>query len=446
MPRDAHDQVHGAIPDAGSAEATNGNYLHAPARERCYHPAMIREATIETLGAQGDGVTADGIFVPGTLPGEQARIDANGHRARLIEVTHEATERVAPICTHYDNCGGCTLQHASDGLLAGWKQDLVHRALSARGITGVAVRPIHVSPPHSRRRVTLSARRTKRDVVVGFHPTASDAITPITACPIAAPEVSSILPALAELTRTGASRKGTLRITVTTSEEGLDVSVDGGKPIEGPLYGQLVAVAATADLARLSWNGETVVTRRPPYQRMGRARVLPPPGGFLQATRDAEDALVGAMREATDGCKRIADLFCGSGTFTLPLAETAEVLAIESEIEALEALDAGWRQADGLRRVRTAQRDLFHRPLLAREFKGLDGVVFDPPRQGARSQTEHLAQSDVPRIGAVSCNPATFARDARTLIDAGFVLDWVQPVDQFRWSPHVELAAAFSRK
>lgn len=406
---------------------------------------MITEVSIQSLGAQGDGVTADGIFVPGALPGEKARIDPNGHRARLVELTHTAPDRVDPACPHFQNCGGCTLQHASDGLVAGWKRDLIHRALANRGILDVDIRPIHVSPEHSRRRVTLAGRRTKKDVIIGFHPEASDAITPITTCIVASRGIAAVIPALADLTRTGASRKGTLRMTVTMSEDGPDVAVEDGKPVEGPMYGQLVAIAATADLARLCWNGETVVTRRPPYQRMGKARVLPPPGGFLQATKDAEDVLVAAMREAIGPARRIADLFCGAGTFTLPLADQAEVLAIESHAAALDALDAAWRQTEGLRRVRTAPRDLFRRPVLPREFKGLDAVVIDPPRQGARTQTEHLAQSDVQRIGAVSCNPATFARDARTLIDGGFRLDWIQPVDQFRWSPHVELAAAFTR-
>ena len=406
---------------------------------------MITETQIQTLGAQGDGVTADGVFVPGTLPGETVRIDAAGHRGRLVAITAPAAQRVQPVCPHVDTCGGCTLQHASDELLADWKPDLIRRALAARGITDVLIRPIHVSPPHSRRRVTLAARRTKRDVLVGFHPPGSDAITPITDCTVADPRILPVLPALAELTRTGASRKGALRLGVTVSEAGLDVAVSGGKPIEGAMYGQLVAIAATADLARLCWDDEIVVTRRPPYQPMGRARVVPPPGGFLQATADAQAALVLAMREAVGPAKRLADLFCGSGTFSLPLAEQAEVLAVEADPAALQALDAGWRQAEGLRRVRTAARDLFHRPLLPREFKGLDAVVFDPPRQGARAQAEHLASADIARIGAVSCNPATFARDARLLIDGGFRLDWVLPVDQFRWSPHVELAAAFSR-
>jgi 23S rRNA (uracil1939-C5)-methyltransferase len=236
-----------------------------------------------------------------------------------------------------------------------------------------------------------------------------------------------------------------MRFTVTASERGLDVAAEGGKPIQGPLYGQLVAVAATRDLARLGWDGEPLVTRRQPVQRMGRAWVAPPPGGFLQATRQGEAALVAAVREAVGRAARIADLFAGSGTFALPLAEGAEVMAADADEGALAALDAGWREADGLKRITTERRNLLSRPLLVRELSAFDAIVLDPPRAGARSQVEQIAASPVPRVAAVSCNPATFARDARTLIDGGYRLDWVLPVDQFRWSPHVELAAAFSR-
>ena len=407
---------------------------------------MVEEVRIESLGAQGDGVTADDVFIPGTLPGERVRADISGHRGRLLGVLAPAADRISPVCPHFGSCGGCRLQHASDGLLAGWKRDLVHRALSARGIEDVEILPTETSPAASRRRATLTGRRTRKGAVVGFHAQGSEEIVAVETCPVAVPEITAILPALRRIVAEGASRKGELRLTVTASEAGLDVAVTGGKPVEGGLYGELVAVAATANLARLSWNGESVVTRRPPVQMMGQARVEPPPGGFLQATVHAEAVLVVAMRRATDGARRIADLFAGSGTFALPLAENAEVHAVESEAEALAALDTAWRATPGLKKVGTETRDLFHRPLLTREFDPFDAVVFDPPRQGARAQVAELARSGIARIGAVSCNPATFARDARILIVGGFMLDWVQPVDQFRWSPHIELAAAFERK
>lgn len=406
---------------------------------------MIEEAVIETLGAQGDGVTAAGVYVPFALPGETVRISPQGHRATLDRIVTAAPSRVAPHCVHFGICGGCALQHASDDLLASWKRTLIQHSLAQRGIEGIEIRPIETSPAGTRRRVTVTGRRTKKSAMLGFHAPASDQIVAIGECSVADPAILAILPKLSELVTTGASRKGELRITITTSDNGLDVAVTGGKPIEGPMYGLLVAIAATSDMARLAWDGDVVVTRRPPGQIMGRARVIPPPGGFLQPTLHGERTLISAMREAVSGAAMVADLFCGSGTFSLPLAETCEVLAMESEHEALDALDFAWRHADGLKQIRTETRDLYRRPLLARQFKGIDAVVIDPPRQGARAQCEQLAQSDVPVIGAISCNPATFARDARTLLDGGYRLDWVLPVDQFRWSPHVELAARFSR-
>lgn len=406
---------------------------------------MVEQLTIESLGAQGDGVTADGVFVPGALPGETVRANPIGHRAELVEIVDPAPDRQSAACPHFGQCGGCSLQHASDGLLSIWKQDLLRRALVARGIEGVDIKPTITSPPRSRRRITLSGRRTKKTTVIGFHAAASDEVIPITSCTVATAAIMAGLPKLERVVEVGTSRKGALRITVTETEAGLDVAVEGGKPVEGGLYGELVAIAATSDFARLSWDGDPVVTRRPPWIALGPSRVVPPPGGFLQATKAGEEALLAGTLAAIGNARRIVDLFAGSGTFSLPLAQQAEVHAVENQAEALEALDAAWRQTPGLKMVEHEVRDLYRRPLLPAEFKSFDAVVLDPPRVGARAQCEHLATADVARIAAASCNPATFARDARTLIDGGFRLDWVQPIDQFLWSPHVELVAGFSR-
>ncbi len=407
---------------------------------------MAEEVVIEALGAQGDGTTADGLFVPGVLPGERVRVTRTGHRARVEQLLVPSDDRVEVGCPHADTCGGCSLQHASDTLVARWKRDLIVRALAARGIHDVEVRETVTSPPGSRRRVTFAGRRTKKGVLVGLHAEGSDEIVPIPGCIVARPEILEAVPVFERIVAAGASRKGVLRLLVTDSEAGLDVSVTGGKAVEGGLYGELIAIAATSNLARLAWEGEAVVTRRAPAQPMGKASVTPPPGGFLQATAQGEAALVAAVREALGTPRRVLDLFAGAGTFALPLAETSEVHAVEVEAEALEALDAAWRHTPGLKRIETETRDLFRRPLLEREFSRFDAVVFDPPRVGARAQTEELATAGIGRISAVSCNPATFARDARALVDGGYRLDWVLPVDQFRWSPHVELAAAFSRR
>jgi 23S rRNA (uracil1939-C5)-methyltransferase len=408
---------------------------------------MIREVEIARLGHRGDGVDAAGeVFVPFALPGELSRGAVEGGRMEAPEIVRPSPRRVTPPCPRFGECGGCTLQHASDAFLAGWKRDRIAEALTARGIEGMEILPTVTSPPRSRRRAAFSGRRTKKTVTLGFHARGEVRVVDISPCLLLDPLLVEALPALAELVPFAASRKGEARIAATVSEVGLDVEI-GGKPLDGPSRARLATLAGRMGWARLSWEGETLALARPPAQDFEGVRVVPPPGGFLQATREGEAMLRAAVVEAVGDAAHIADLFSGCGTFALPLARRAEVLAVESDAAALTALDAGWRAAGGaLKQVRTETRDLFRRPLLPDELKRFDAVVIDPPRAGARAQSEALARSAVPRIAAVSCDPATFARDARILIDGGYVLDWVRPVDQFLWSGHVELAAAFRRR
>jgi 23S rRNA (uracil1939-C5)-methyltransferase len=351
---------------------------------------------------------------------------------------------VRPPCPHFKSCGGCALQHASDDFVADWKVDVARTALEAQGLAA-EMRPIATSPARSRRRATLAGKRTKKGVIVGFHARASDTVVPVPDCHLLHPGLMACLPALEEITTLGASRKGTLDLALTLSEAGVDVAVTGAKPMDAALFAALGGLAETHDLPRLSWNSDLVAERRPPLQRMGRALVSPPPGAFLQATAEGEAALVGAVRAAVGDAKHMADLFAGCGTFTLPLAEAAEIHAVEGEAALLAALDQGWRRAEGLRRVTTETRDLFRRPLMPDELSRFEALVIDPPRAGAEAQVAQIAAAAVPVVAMVSCNPVTFARDARVLVEAGFALDWVQVVDQFRWSPHVELAARFAR-
>ncbi|MEM8697853.1 MAG: class I SAM-dependent RNA methyltransferase [Pseudomonadota bacterium] len=406
---------------------------------------MTEEVTIATLGAQGDGVTADGLYVPHTLPGERVRVERQGDRARLHEVLEPSPDRVDPACPHVMACGGCAVQHGSDGFVATWKRRLIADALAARGIEGAKILPVQVSPPASRRRITATARRGKKGVQIGFHAAGSDRIVPVSACVVARPELIDMLPHLDGLVQMAASRKSEIRLTLTWTEGGVDVAVAQAKEIGGPERALLARIANRAGIGRLSWNGEVVVTRLPALVRMGRASVELPPGGFLQATGQGEAALVSAVRQAVGPALRVADLFAGVGTFSLPLAAHAEVLAVEGEAGAVTALDRAWRAAGGLRRLNVARRDLNHRPMLAGELAGFEAVVIDPPRAGARAQTAQIAASAIPVVAAVSCNPATFARDARLLIDGGYRIDWIQPVDQFRWAAHIELVARFSR-
>ena len=402
--------------------------------------------TVERLGHRGDGI-AQGpegqVFVPQTLPGEVVEGDQAGDLLLNTRILTPSPNRIRPPCPHARTCGGCLMQHAADPFVADWKLGIVAGALAGQGLES-PLRPIETSPPRSRRRATLAARRTKGGVLIGFHARASETLVAIPHCQLLHPAILATFPALEALVVTGGSRSAELSLTVTHSLGGPDVAVTGGKPLESEMRMALARVAEAFNIARLTWDGEVVALRTMPVQRFGKALVAPPPGAFLQATAEGEAALLSAVEEAIGPARRVVDLFAGSGTFSLPLAETAEVLAVESDAAMLAALDRGWRQTQGLHRVTTETRDLFRRPLEPDEFKGFDAVVIDPPRAGAEAQTATLAHSHVPVIAAVSCNPVTFARDARILTGAGYVLDWVQVVDQFRWAAHVELVAWFS--
>lgn len=404
---------------------------------------MRIETTIDRLGHQGDGIAPGPMFAPRALPGEVITAEAEGSRLTDIRIVEPSDQRVQPPCRHYKSCGGCQLQHASDDFVAGWKQGVVETALKAQGIE-TDLRPILTSPARSRRRASIAVRRTKKGALAGFHGRASDVITAVPDCHLLDPALIPALNIAESLAVVGGSRKGVMAVTATASDNGLDLAVTGGKPADGPLQMVLAQAAEAHRLARLSWDGEVIATREPPVQRFGVARVVPPPGAFLQATREGEAALLQAVLQIIDGATQVADLFAGCGTFSLPIAERAAVLAVEGEREMTGALDKGWRGSPGLKTVTTQTRDLFRQPLLPDELAKFDAVVLDPPRAGAEAQTAELARGQVPVIAYVSCNPVSFARDARVLRDAGYRLNWVQVVDQFRWSAHVELAAGFT--
>ncbi len=400
--------------------------------------------TIERLGHHGDGIAAGPVFVPRALPGEVVEGEVDGDRMAQPKIVTPSPDRVAAPCPHYRSCGGCQLQHASDGFVSTWKIDVVRTALAAQGIEA-EVAGIATSPEGSRRRAVLHGRRTKGGVILGFHGRASGTLVAVPDCRVLTPAIMAAFPALEALTALAASRRSEVDLALTDTDSGLDLSVSGALPLTRDTLPEAIALAETHDIARLVWNGEIVAERRVPLLRTGAATVPLPPGAFLQATREGEAALLTAVTEAVGDARRIVDLFAGCGTFALPLSARAEVHAVEGEAALLAALDRGWRSAGGGRRVTTEVRDLFRNPLRPDELDRFDAAVIDPPRAGAAAQTEALAASRLSRIAAVSCNPVTFARDAKTLITAGFRLGRVEVVDQFRWSPHVELAAAFSR-
>ncbi len=401
--------------------------------------------TIDRLGQHGDGISmteAGPIYAPGLLPGEVADGAVVGDQLTNIRIVTPSTQRVKPPCSHAKACGGCLMQHAADGLVASWKEDIVRGALAGQGLTAPFL-PMVTSAAQSRRRATLTGRKTKTGVLMGFHGRGSDTLIPVPNCQLLHPDLMAAFPGLEAVVKLGSTRSTEIQMTATRSLSGLDVAVTGGKELDGAFRMELARLAETFSFARLTWSSETVALRAHPQQRCGRAVVTPPPGAFMQATADGEKALLKAVIQAVGPAKRIADLFAGCGTFALPLSERAEVHAVEAEAPMMAALEKGYRATEGLKRLTVESRDLFRRPLEPDELKSFDAVVIDPPRAGAEAQTKRLAIAKVPVIAAVSCNPITFARDAKTLVDAGYGIEWIQVVDQFRWSPHVELAACF---
>lgn len=395
---------------------------------------------VERLNQAGLGQLADGTHLERVLPGEEVEPLPDG-TARIIT---PVADRVKPPCRHFKSCGGCTMQHASDDFVAAWKTKIVERAMTARDLP-FPFRTIHTSPAQSRRRARLSGRRTKKGAMVGFHAKGSDALIDIPDCQLLLPAIRAGFPALEALTIIAASRKSEVNLTVTDSLGGLDVMVETDRDLTGQLRIELASLAEAHNLARLAWNDEVVVTRKAPDQEFGNTRVEPPAGAFLQATREGEKSLVSTVLETATGAKRCVDLFAGAGTIALSLAQVAEVHAVESSSDMLESLDRGWRHAKGLKTVTTETRDLYRRPLEPDELKRFDLAVLDPPRAGADAQIATLCASKVRAVAMVSCNPVTFSRDAAALVAAGFTLNWIDIVDQFRWSPHVELVGSFTR-
>jgi 23S rRNA (uracil1939-C5)-methyltransferase len=409
---------------------------------------VAEQVTIKRLGAKGDGIadTSSGpVFVPKVLPGETVSIERDGSHARLVSVDVASPERETPFCPYFDECGGCATQHMKHGFYQAWKQEtLVHTLRQAR--IEAPVEPLIDAHGDGRRRVTLHVRFPDRAMQVGFMAPRSHQIVEIAFCPVTEPALKEQAPAIARAV--GEHLKGPrkpLDIQITATQTGFDVDVRGYGPLKDPDRLRLIDLAAGLDLSRLSIHGDVIVERRPPAIAMGRAAVVPPAGSFLQATKLGEETLAGFVTGACAHAKRIADLFAGTGPFSLRLAEKADVHAVEFDKGSMVALDKAVRATPGLRRVTTEARDLFRRPLLTPELNAFDAVVLDPPRAGAEAQAKQLAVSKVPLVVSVSCDAATFARDAAILIGSGYRLERVIPVDQFKHSPHLEVVGILKR-
>ncbi|MFA6266686.1 MAG: class I SAM-dependent RNA methyltransferase [Pseudolabrys sp.] len=417
---------------------------------------MTEPLTIARLGHRGDGIadaSAGPIYVPYTLPGETVTVEAiagQPDRRHLLSVDKASHERIAPVCKHFGVCGGCAIQHWSHAGYLLWKRELVIEAMAQAGIVA-PVEPIVDAHGQGRRRAVLHARRGNGDLLeVGFAAPRAHHIVAIDRCPILAPSLDGAIAASWAISEVLKPTNKPLDIHVTASDRGLDVDVRGSGPLPSSRLSELARLADKHQLARITRHGEVVLQRVEPTLKIGRADVPLPPGAFLQATAAGEAALAALVLQHVGKAKggktlRVADLFCGIGTFALRIGEIARVHAVDSEMNAIKALERGIRSAPGLKPLEARARDLFRSPLATMELKAFDAVVFDPPRQGADRQSRELASSKVPVVIAVSCDPATFARDARILIDGGYKLVSVTPVDQFRYSSHVELVAKFER-
>jgi 23S rRNA (uracil1939-C5)-methyltransferase len=408
---------------------------------------MELEVRIERLGAQADGLAQgpDGpLFVPFTLPDELVKVAAEPGvpRAEALAILEPSPERIAPVCQYFGTCGGCALQHMEAHAYLAWKREQVIAALASRGLEA-PVEQVRAVPLASRRRAAFTLGRTARGVAFGYRGARSHAIVDVAACPLLSPAIAGRLPKLKSALAPLLGGKREARVTLTEAEQGLDVVVEGIRPSPS-LLAKLAAAGASLGASRITIDGESVVLAGEPSVTLSGAQVRLPPGAFLQASRESETVLVGLVKEGVGRGKRVADLFAGIGTFTFALAASAEVDAFEQDEEAIAALGQAARTTPKLKPVRTFSRDLFRAPLSARELARYDAVVLDPPRSGARAQAEAAVASKVPKLVMVSCNPGTCARDLR-ILDGGYRITRVVPVDQFLFSPHVELVAVLER-
>lgn len=407
---------------------------------------MSEEMRIAAIGRQGDGVaeTPDGrVHVAYTLPGERVEIRREGERGTLGRIVEPSAERIAPVCKYFGICGGCAFQHWASPPYLAWKRHVVVEALEREGVSAEVAQTI---PAYGagRTRAVFHAGRGEKKTAVGFAKRRSHEIVDLEECPVLAKPLEAALPlahALAKLLLSGGKP---IDLHFTLAERGLDIDLRGPGKLAKEIESKIVSFAAANNVLRISLHGEPIAQLVPPTHLAGKVRVNLPPGSFLQATAEGERVLGEKVLTASAGAKSAADLFCGIGTFALRLAAQMKVGSFDNHEPSVLALQAA-AKAPGLKPVAASTRDLFRWPLVPDELKKFDFVVLDPPRQGAEAQVRELARSKVKRIAYVSCDADSFARDAKILIAGGLKPDEIVPVDQFQYSPHVELVGVFRR-
>ncbi|MEM7171759.1 MAG: class I SAM-dependent RNA methyltransferase [Pseudomonadota bacterium] len=424
------------------------------------------EVTVRALGARGDGLAeCEGrpLYLPQTLAGDRVLAQVTGKRGsgfkgKVVELLAEGPGRVEAPCPHFGPCGGCSVQHLKTSLYEEWKTNLLKAALARNGLEGVAISPLAVVPAQSRRRAVLAAHKRGSTLSLGFHQRESHEVVDLSACQVLTPGLMALLaplrPVLEAVLETAPPCGQSADVYLLESDGGLDLLLTSRAPLTLAGREALAAFAEARDVARISWacpgeEPEPVVLRREPKLAFSGIDVVPAPGGFLQPTLAGQTLLIKeALKGLSQRASRALDLFSGCGTFTFALARAVhglQVHAVEGNEPALAALWQAARRADLAGRVTVERRDLAREPLLAHELEDKDVVLFDPPRVGAKEQAAELAKSPVPHVIAVSCNPATFARDAKVLVDGGYHLARVLPVDQFPWTGHLEMVGHFRR-
>ncbi|MBT7954413.1 MAG: class I SAM-dependent RNA methyltransferase [Rhodospirillaceae bacterium] len=412
-------------------------------------PEKVRETVeITELGRRGDGIAtlANGetCFVPHTLAGEIVEVERSGNRSHIIEIKNASPDRVDPICPHFGTCGGCALQHVSPALYQNWKRGIVETALSHKGLTP-EIDPLIDGHGEGRRRVTFHAKREKNEVSAGFMKARSHRILDLDACPILEPTLAPGLDIARAFAALVPTRSKPLDIQFTATDNGLDCNILGAAIEGAEIFSEVTELANEHNLARVSFNSEIIIERQPPSVMIGEAKLTLPSASFLQATQAGEEILANLLLEHLEDASKIADLFCGLGPYALRLAEFAAIYAADNDAASIAALTHAANNAQNLKAIEAVERDLFEMPLMPAELNKFEAVLFDPPRAGAKEQAEQLAASSVKLVVAVSCDPVSFARDAAILVEGGYDLKCVTPVDQFKYTAHVELVALFER-
>lgn len=429
----------------------SGRAHNKPSKSKA--PVVERTLRISELGRHCDGIGSEEgsdsdpsrYFTPYTLPGELVRARTSAKNADLIEVLEPSLDRVTPECPLFGTCGGCAAQHMDAGLYRSWKRGVVETALRNRDID-VGVDELIDAHGSGRRRVTFHVQFVKGQARVGFMRTRSRELIEVETCPILAPSLSGAVEAARALAAPFSKAAQQIDIAITATPDGLDCDIRGGGEADYDTHTKLAELADLYDLARVSMDAVVALERRKPMMRFGTLRAPLPTACFLQATDSGEETLVKLVLAEIGDAKKVADLFCGVGPFALRFAPFAAVYAADSNADAIKALSDAVRLGQGLKPVEAVTRDLFRNPVYRDDLEKFDAVIFNPARSGAEAQALEIAQSAVPVVVCVSCDPASLARDADILVSGGYTFERAMPVDQFKYAAHVETVAVFRRK